>query len=82
MCLPLFVNARVIVVASVSDAKELSASVLAVFVHQLALERPTEEQRRAMLGMLSEGLHLGKNVSLSRLARQTVVRPSHFYCML
>lgn len=69
-------------VASVSNAKELSASILSVFVHQIALERPTEEQRRAMLGMLSDGRPLGKNVNLSKLARQTVVRQIHFYYII
>ncbi|XP_062405100.1 peroxisomal ATPase PEX6 [Sardina pilchardus] len=63
---------RVIVVATVSNAKELSSSMLAVFVHQVVIERPTEEQRRALLSMLSEDLPLGKNVNLSKLARQTV----------
>ena len=67
---------RVIVVASVSDPKELSSGALVAFVHQVVIERPAEEQRRAVLGLLSEGLPLGRNVNLSRLARQTVVRQS------
>ncbi|KAL2087001.1 hypothetical protein ACEWY4_018060 [Coilia grayii] len=63
---------RVVVVASVSNAKELSSGVLAAFVHQVVMECPTEDQRRAILGMLSEELPLGKNVNLNKLARQTV----------
>ncbi|XP_041960772.1 peroxisome assembly factor 2 isoform X1 [Alosa sapidissima] len=66
------VPSRVIVVATVSNTKELSSGMLAVFVHQVVIKRPTEEQRRALLSMLSEGLPLGKNVNLSKLARQTV----------
>ncbi|XP_063059063.1 peroxisomal ATPase PEX6 [Engraulis encrasicolus] len=62
----------VVVVASVSNAKELSSGVLAAFVHQVVMECPTEDQRRAMLGMLSEEITLGKDVNLSKLARQTV----------
>lgn len=64
----------VVVVATVCRPRELSAGVMAAFVHQVVLEIPTEEQRRTMLVGLSRELHLGTDVNLERLARLTAVR--------
>ncbi|KAJ8366128.1 hypothetical protein SKAU_G00149590 [Synaphobranchus kaupii] len=61
----------VAVVATVCDPQELSPDVTAAFVHQMVLESPTEEQRRAMLASLSAGLPLSKGLNLGRLAKQT-----------
>ncbi|XP_029283663.1 peroxisome assembly factor 2-like isoform X3 [Cottoperca gobio] len=61
----------VMVVATVCRPRELSASVMAAFVHQVALESPTEEQRRSMLVSLSRDLHLGRDVNLERLSKLT-----------
>uniref|UniRef100_A0A3B4Z062 Peroxisomal ATPase PEX6 n=1 Tax=Stegastes partitus TaxID=144197 RepID=A0A3B4Z062_9TELE len=61
----------VLVVATVCRPRDLSAGVMAAFVHQVALESPTEKQRRSMLGSLSRDLHLGRDVSLERLAKLT-----------
>ncbi|KAM8842020.1 peroxisomal ATPase PEX6 isoform 2-T2 [Synchiropus picturatus] len=62
---------RVAVVATVSHPRELSASVMAAFVHQMALESPVEEQRRALLVSLSRDLPLGRDVQLETLAKIT-----------
>lgn len=61
------------VVATVCRPRDLSVGVMAAFVHQVALESPTEEQRRAMLAGLSRDLHLGRDVNLERLAQLTAV---------
>ncbi|KAK2918466.1 peroxisomal ATPase PEX6 isoform X1 [Channa argus] len=61
----------VAVVATVCRPRDLSAGVMAAFVHQVTLESPTEEQRLAMLVSLSRDLHLGRDVSLERLAKVT-----------
>ncbi|XP_061087067.1 peroxisomal ATPase PEX6 isoform X1 [Conger conger] len=61
----------VAVVATVCDPQELWPDVTAAFVHQVVMESPTEEHRRAMLASLSAGLPLGKALSLGRLAKQT-----------
>ncbi|XP_074485873.1 peroxisomal ATPase PEX6 isoform X1 [Sebastes fasciatus] len=61
----------VVVVATVCRPRELSAGVMAAFVHQLALENPTEEQRRSMLVSLSRDLHLGRDVNVERLSKLT-----------
>lgn len=61
----------VVVVATVCRPRELSAGVMAAFVHQVALESPTEEQRRCMLVSLSRDLHLGRDVNLERLSKLT-----------
>ncbi|XP_068444764.1 peroxisomal ATPase PEX6 isoform X1 [Clinocottus analis] len=61
----------VVVVATVCRPRELSAGVAAAFVHQVALESPTEEQRRAMLVDLSRDLRLGRDVNLERLSKLT-----------
>ncbi|KAM7419957.1 hypothetical protein PAMA_016861 [Pampus argenteus] len=64
-------SSLVVVVATVCRPRELSAGIMAAFVHQVALESPTEEQRHAMLVSLSQDLHLGRNVNLERIAKLT-----------
>lgn len=64
---------RVVVVATVRRPQDLSAGIMAAFVHQVALESPTEEQRHAMLINLSQDLHLGMDVDLEKLSKLTVV---------
>ncbi|KAM3865344.1 peroxisomal ATPase PEX6 [Diretmus argenteus] len=61
--------ASVIVVATVCRPRELSAGVMAAFVHQVAVDSPGEEQRHAMLVSLSRDLRLGRDVNLDRLAK-------------
>ncbi|XP_051237227.1 peroxisome assembly factor 2 isoform X2 [Dicentrarchus labrax] len=61
----------VVVVATVCRPRDLSAGVVAAFLHQVALESPTEEQRRSMLVNLSRDLHLGRDVNLERLSKLT-----------
>lgn len=59
-----------------SSQRELSSDVMAAFVHQVAIESLSEEQRRTMLSSLSEDLLLGKDVNLGKIAKQTAVRLS------
>ncbi|XP_016308530.1 peroxisome assembly factor 2-like [Sinocyclocheilus anshuiensis] len=54
-----------------SSPRELSSDAMAAFVHQVALESLSEEQRRTMLSSLSEDLLLGKDVNLRKIAKQT-----------
>uniref|UniRef100_A0A7N8Y362 Peroxisomal ATPase PEX6 n=1 Tax=Mastacembelus armatus TaxID=205130 RepID=A0A7N8Y362_9TELE len=61
----------VVVVATVCRPRDLPAGVMAAFVHQVALESPTEEQRRSMLLSLSRELPLGRDVNLERLSKLT-----------
>uniref|UniRef100_A0A3Q3K0K2 Peroxisomal ATPase PEX6 n=1 Tax=Monopterus albus TaxID=43700 RepID=A0A3Q3K0K2_MONAL len=61
----------VVVVATACRPRDLSAGVVAAFVHQVALESPTEEQRRSMLVSLSRDLHLGRDVNVEHLAKLT-----------
>ncbi|KAG9337800.1 hypothetical protein JZ751_027602 [Albula glossodonta] len=62
---------RVVVVGSVCNPRQLSPDVVAAFVHQVAVESPTEDQRRGMLISLSGGLTVGKDVNLGRVAKQS-----------
>ncbi|XP_039513124.1 peroxisome assembly factor 2 isoform X2 [Pimephales promelas] len=64
-------HASVVVVGSVSGQRELSSDVMAAFVHQVAIESLSEEQRRAMLASLSDDLLLGKDVNLGKIAKHT-----------
>ncbi|KAM6972481.1 peroxisomal ATPase PEX6 [Aplochiton taeniatus] len=64
-------SSRVVVIATVCKPRELSADVMSAFVHQVAVQSPSEEQRRAMLASLSQTLPLGKDVSLGWLAKHT-----------
>uniref|UniRef100_A0A4W4HQQ4 Peroxisomal ATPase PEX6 n=2 Tax=Electrophorus electricus TaxID=8005 RepID=A0A4W4HQQ4_ELEEL len=65
------VHSSVIVVGSVPGQQDLSSNVVPAFVHQVAIESHSEEQRKAMLAGLSEDLPLGKDVSLAKIAKQT-----------
>lgn len=67
---------RVVVVATVCRPRDMPASVTAAFVHQVALQSPTEEQRLGLLVGLSEDLPLGADVDLRRLAQLTAVHLS------
>ncbi|CAN9510674.1 unnamed protein product [Ophioblennius macclurei] len=58
----------VVVVATVCRPHHLSAGMASAFVHQVALEGLSEEQRHAILLGLSRELHLGRDVSLERLS--------------
>ncbi|XP_061687069.1 peroxisomal ATPase PEX6-like isoform X9 [Syngnathoides biaculeatus] len=62
---------RVAVVATVRKLRQLPAGVAAVFIHQVALQSPTEEQRRVMVTGLSRDLRLGRDVDLERIAQVT-----------
>ncbi|XP_077427477.1 peroxisomal ATPase PEX6 isoform X2 [Vanacampus margaritifer] len=62
---------RVAVVATVREPRRLAASVAAAFVHRVALEVPTEEERRAILTRLSREVLLDRDVDLERLAKVT-----------
>ncbi|KAK1805771.1 hypothetical protein P4O66_001952 [Electrophorus voltai] len=65
------VHSSVIVVGSVPGQQDLSSNVVPAFVHQVAIESHSEEQRKAILASLSEDLPLGKDVSLAKIAKQT-----------
>lgn len=69
-----FLCFSVVVVATVCRPQDLTAAVVAAFVHQVVLESPTEEQRRSILVSLSRDLHLGRDVHLERLSKLTAVR--------
>ncbi|XP_068178528.1 peroxisomal ATPase PEX6 [Antennarius striatus] len=61
----------VVVVATVRRRRDLAAGVTAAFVHQVALEEPTAEQRLAALDHLTRDLELDPDISLERLSRVT-----------
>ncbi|KAG2467460.1 PEX6 factor, partial [Polypterus senegalus] len=63
----------VVVVGTVSKPEELFPDVIMSFVHEVAIESPSEEQRKAMLMSLTAGMPLGKDVSLCKIAKQTAV---------
>lgn len=67
------VGSRVVVVATTSRARDLSAVVTAAFVHQVGMESPSEEQRHIMLGSLSQKLSMGMDVNLEKLSKLTMV---------
>ncbi|XP_028676134.2 peroxisome assembly factor 2 isoform X1 [Erpetoichthys calabaricus] len=61
----------VVVVGTVSKPEELFPDVIMSFVHDVAIESPSEEQRKATLMSLTAGMPLGKDVSLCKIAKQT-----------
>ncbi|KFO86892.1 Peroxisome assembly factor 2, partial [Buceros rhinoceros silvestris] len=62
---------RVLVIGTTCKPQEVPADVQSAFLHEVKIEAPSEEQRRLMLSMLTASLPLGKEVSLSKLARRT-----------
>uniref|UniRef100_A0AAR2LAX3 Peroxisomal ATPase PEX6 n=1 Tax=Pygocentrus nattereri TaxID=42514 RepID=A0AAR2LAX3_PYGNA len=71
-------HCRVIVVGTVSDQRDVFADVMAAFVHQVAMESHSEEQRKAILTSLTEDITLAKDASLAKIAKQTAVKRVHF----
>ncbi|XP_033829942.1 peroxisomal ATPase PEX6 [Periophthalmus magnuspinnatus] len=61
----------VVVIATVPQAADLSAAVVPLFLHQVSLQSPGEEQRRSMIQGLTQDLDLGPDVDLARLAKVT-----------
>lgn len=71
---PLFVHSHpVLVIATTCKPQNVPTDVQTAFLHEVKMESPSEEQRRSMLSVLTASLPLGKEVSLSKLARRTAV---------
>ncbi|NXW80866.1 PEX6 factor, partial [Hirundo rustica] len=61
----------VLVIGTTCEPQDVPTDVQTAFLHEVKIEAPSEEQRRLMLSVLTAGLPLGKEVSLSKLARRT-----------
>ncbi|NXK25857.1 PEX6 factor, partial [Arenaria interpres] len=61
----------VLVIGTTCKAQDVPTDVQTAFLHEVKIEAPSEEQRKSMLSMLTASLPLGKEVSLSKLARRT-----------
>ncbi|XP_069744114.1 peroxisomal ATPase PEX6 isoform X2 [Narcine bancroftii] len=59
----------VVVLATVIGTGDLSAELHAVFLHELTVGVLSEEQRAAVLGALGNGLPLGKDTNLAKMAK-------------
>ncbi|NXM06666.1 PEX6 factor, partial [Tyrannus savana] len=61
----------VLVIGTTCKPQDVPTDLQTAFLHEVKIEAPSEEQRRLMLSMLTASLSLGKEVSLSKLARRT-----------
>uniref|UniRef100_A0A803JR67 Peroxisomal ATPase PEX6 n=1 Tax=Xenopus tropicalis TaxID=8364 RepID=A0A803JR67_XENTR len=61
----------VLVVATTSSPKEIPLDIQTCFLNEVSLEPPTEEQRLSLLAALTAPLPLGRDVSITKLARTT-----------
>ncbi|KAM9272899.1 peroxisome biogenesis factor 6 [Cariama cristata] len=61
----------VLVIGTTCKPQDVPTDVQTAFLHEVKIEAPSEDQRRSMLSMLTASLPLGKEVSLSKLARRT-----------
>ncbi|KAM6278741.1 peroxisome biogenesis factor 6 isoform 1-T1 [Porphyrio hochstetteri] len=61
----------VLVIGTTCKPQDVPTDVQTAFLHEVKIEAPSEEQRRSMLSTLTASLPLGKEVSLSKLARRT-----------
>ncbi|NXR61503.1 PEX6 factor, partial [Rhadina sibilatrix] len=69
---PLPLHSRpVLVIGTTCKPQDVPTDVQTAFLHEVKVEAPSEEQRRLMLSVLTASLPLGKEVSLSKLARRT-----------
>ncbi|XP_062896524.1 peroxisomal ATPase PEX6 [Mobula hypostoma] len=64
-------NYPVVVVGTAVQARDVSADLQAVFLHELAVGALLEEQRKQMVRALSSSLPLGKDVNLAKIAKLT-----------
>lgn len=60
-------------VGTTSRLSDIPTDLQAAFLHEVKMKAPSEEERKAILSMLTENLPLGKEMSLTRLARQSAV---------
>ncbi|KAF4798891.1 peroxisome biogenesis factor 6 [Turdus rufiventris] len=63
----------VLVIGTTCKPQNVPTDVQTAFLHEVKITAPSEEQRRLMLSMLTASLPLGKEVSLSKLARRTAI---------
>ncbi|NXD42305.1 PEX6 factor, partial [Copsychus sechellarum] len=61
----------ILVIGTTCKPQNIPTDVQTAFLHEVKIKDPSEEQRRLMLNMLTASLPLGKEVSLSKLARRT-----------
>ncbi|NWS87365.1 PEX6 factor, partial [Toxostoma redivivum] len=61
----------VLVIGTTCKPQNVPTDVQTAFLHEVKIKTPSEDQRRLMLSMLTASLPLGKEVSLSKLARRT-----------
>ncbi|NWS70466.1 PEX6 factor, partial [Crotophaga sulcirostris] len=61
----------ILVIGTTCKPQDVPTDVQTAFLHEVKIEAPSEEQRRSMLSMLTASLPLGRDVSLSKLARRT-----------
>ncbi|XP_066481058.1 peroxisome biogenesis factor 6 isoform X2 [Tiliqua scincoides] len=61
----------VVVIGTTSRLGDVSTDLQTAFLHEVKIKAPSEEQRKAILSMLTENLPLGKEISLTKLARQS-----------
>ncbi|XP_040523993.1 peroxisome biogenesis factor 6 isoform X1 [Gallus gallus] len=61
----------VLVIGTTCKPQDVPTDVQTAFLHEVKIEALSEDQRRAMLSMLTASLPLGKEVSLAKLARRT-----------
>ncbi|XP_015682041.1 peroxisome biogenesis factor 6 [Protobothrops mucrosquamatus] len=61
----------VLVVGTTSKLADVPSDVQTAFLHEVKIEAPAEEQRKAILSTLTQNFPLGKEVSLTKLAQQS-----------
>ncbi|XP_042301985.1 peroxisome biogenesis factor 6 isoform X2 [Sceloporus undulatus] len=60
-----------LIVGTTTKLGDVPTDLQTAFLHEVKIQAPSEEQRKAILSMLTENFSLGKEVSLTKLARQT-----------
>lgn len=77
---PFLSSHPVLVIGTTCKPQDVPTDVQTAFLHEVKIEALSEDQRRAMLSMLTACLPLGKEVSLAKLARRTAVSETTVVC--
>ncbi|KAM4694030.1 peroxisome biogenesis factor 6 [Discoglossus pictus] len=60
-----------LIIATSSCPRDIPVDVQTCFLHEISLDPPSEEQRFSLLTALTSSVPLGRDVSITRLARRT-----------
>jgi len=65
------VNFPLIVIATTEQMTNVTSGISSLFLHQIEIKQPSENERLKMLKIMSKALNISKKVNLERIAKNT-----------